>query len=444
VSALADGGGFFRERKFIINNLKNTVMVNIENHPCFNKDAKGKFGRVHLPVAPKCNIQCNYCNRDYDCVNESRPGVTTRVLQPRQAVDYLKALRENHPELIVAGIAGPGDPFANPEETMETLRVVRKEIPEMILCLSTNGLNLAPYIDELAELQVSHVTITMNGTDPEMLGEIYRWVRVGKSVFRGAEGASILLNEQIKCIGLLKAKGITVKINTIAISEINVPIIPELAYEVSTLGADIMNVIPLYPVKDTPFEDFEEPAPAMMKDIRKMVANYIKPMEHCARCRADAAGLLGKDIKESTQMLRDFAIKPTQTQTERKYVAVASHEGLLVNQHLGEAEKLYIFSETASGYRMIEQRETPNRGTGMDRWKNMVDKIEDCRAILVSGVGSTPYNFISKSGIEVIEMSGLIDEGLDAVYKGKVLKTVKKRDMFSCGSECSGTGTGCG
>ncbi len=419
-------------------------MVNIENHPCFNKDVKGTYGRVHLPVAPKCNIQCNYCNRDYDCVNESRPGVTTRVLQPRQAVDYLKELRVNHPELIVAGIAGPGDPFANPDETMETLRLVRKEIPEMILCLSTNGLNLAPYIDELAELDVSHVTLTINGTDPDMLSDIYRWVRVGKKVYRCEEGVKILLREQLKCIGLLKQKGITVKINTIAISGLNIPFIPVLAYEVSTLGADVMNVIPLYPVKSTPFEEYEEPTPALMKDLRKMVANYIKPMKHCARCRADAAGLLGKDIKESTQLLRDFAIKKSASDKERKYVAVASYEGLLVNQHLGEAEKLFIFNETPSGYRLVGERATPLKGTGLERWETLVAQIDDCKAILVSGVGSTPYNFISKSGIEIIEMSGLIDEGLDAVYKGKQLKMVKKRDMFKCGSECSGTGTGCG
>ena len=106
-----------------------------------------------------------------------------------------------------------------------------------------------------------------------------------------------------------------------------------------------------YPVKDTPFEEFEEPAPALMKDLRAMTAEFLKPMEHCARCRADAAGLLGQDIKESTQMLRDFALKVPQSNKERKYVAVASMEGMLVNQHMGEAESLYIFKETPSGYR---------------------------------------------------------------------------------------------
>lgn len=418
-------------------------MIDFSKHPCFNKEAKGKFGRVHLPVAPKCNIQCNYCNRDYDCVNESRPGVTSSVLQPFQALEYLKALKADHPEIMVVGIAGPGDPFANPDETMETMRLVRREFPEMILCLSTNGLNLRPYIDEIAELEVSHVTITINGTDPEMLSEIYRWVRVDKRVYRGAEGAQKLLDEQLKCISLLKDKGITVKINSIAIQEINVPSIPQLAHDMAGLGADLMNVIPLYPVKDTPYETFEEPQPAMMKDLRRMVATYIKPMEHCARCRADAAGLLGKDIKESVQMLRDFSLTPS-SDKKREYVAVASNEGLLVNQHLGEADSLYIYKETPKGYRFLEERATPRRGTGMERWKDMLKQIDDCRCLLVSGVGSTPYTFISKSGIKIIEMTGLIDEGLDAIYKGKEIRTVKKRDMFSCGSECSGAGTGCG
>ncbi|MDR3252676.1 MAG: nitrogen fixation protein NifB, partial [Tannerella sp.] len=95
-------------------------------HPCFDADAKQKYARVHLPVAPKCNIQCNYCNRKYDCVNESRPGVSSAVLFPMQAVHYLKALSDKIPNISVIGIAGPGDPFANAEETMQTMRLVKK------------------------------------------------------------------------------------------------------------------------------------------------------------------------------------------------------------------------------------------------------------------------------------------------------------------------------
>jgi len=125
-------------------------------HPCFDEEAKHTNARVHLAVAPKCNIQCNYCNRKYDCVNESRPGVTSSILTPGQAAGYLRELDTRLDNLAVVGIAGPGDPFANPEETLETMRRVKADFPEKIFCLSTNGLDLEPYIDEIAELGVSH------------------------------------------------------------------------------------------------------------------------------------------------------------------------------------------------------------------------------------------------------------------------------------------------
>jgi len=58
--------------------------ADLDNHPCFNKKASASYGRVHLPVAPHCNIQCNFCNRIYDCANENRPGVTAKVQTPSE------------------------------------------------------------------------------------------------------------------------------------------------------------------------------------------------------------------------------------------------------------------------------------------------------------------------------------------------------------------------
>lgn len=419
-------------------------MIDIEKHPCFSKEAKGKYARVHLPVAPKCNIQCNYCKRDYDCVNESRPGVTSKVLSPEQALLYLVKLKEKMPHLSVVGIAGPGDPFANPVETLTTLRLIRKQFPDMILCLSSNGLNVAPYVDELAELKVSHVTITMNALDPEVTKDIYKWVRFDKRGYVGIEGAKVLLQKQLEAIKMLKMYNITVKINTIVIPGINDHLIGDIAKMAKELGADLMNTIPLYPVEGTPFETLNEPSPGMMKVIRADIAKHIKPMTHCARCRADAVGLLGKDDPEAAKLLSDIANMSVAMDENRPYVAVASHEGLLVNQHLGEADHLYIYKETPSGYRMVEQRRTPPSGTGNLRWEALGQSLSDCRALLVGGIGPSPSSIIGRSGIKIVEMTGLIDDGLDAIYKGKSLKTIKKADVFRCGAECSGQGTGCG
>ncbi len=416
----------------------------LKKHPCFNKEAKGKYARVHLPVAPQCNIHCNYCKRDYDCVNESRPGVTSEVLSPEQALAYTIRLKEKMPNLSVVGIAGPGDPFANPIQTMTTLRLIRKEFPGMILCLSSNGLNVLPYVEELAELKVSHVTITINATETDTLSKLYKWVRFEKRGYFGEQAAEILLKNQLEAIRALKRAGITVKANTIVVPGINDGKVIEVAKKMKELGVDLMNTIPLYPVEGTPFEDFEEPSPKMMKELRREIKEYLPPMTHCARCRADAVGLLGEDDPEAKRILSEVSSLSLNMDENRPNVAVASYEGLLVNQHLGEAEQLFIFRETPNGYKLIEQRATPKPGAGNSRWKELGEVISDCRALLVGGIGPSPSSIIGRSGIKIIEMTGLIDEGLDAVYKGKELKTLKKADVFNCGAECSGKGTGCG
>ncbi|MBN2595859.1 radical SAM protein [Labilibaculum sp.] len=419
-------------------------MKDLSTHPCFNKDAHHKYARVHLPVAPTCNVKCNYCNRKFDCVNESRPGVTSSVLSPDQALSYLIKLVKIMPELKVVGIAGPGDPFANPTQTMKTLHLVRDNFPDMLLCLSTNGLNIAPYIDELKELDVSHVTITLNSLRPETLAKVYSWVRHDKRGYFGAQAGEYLLKRQLEAITKLKEAGITVKVNTIIMPGINDHEIAEIAEKIASLGVDLMNTIPLFPVKDTAMEHMEEPTPDFMKSLRKKVEVFLPPMSHCARCRADAAGLLGKDSAEAAKLLSETALLTVEKGEERPCVAVTSMEGILVNQHLGEADRIHVFRETPKGYKLVNVRATPDTGQGDSRWEKLAETLADCRAILVGGIGKKPAGILGRSGIKIIEMSGLIDQGLDSVYKGTELRSLCKTEMTKCGTGCTGSATGCG
>ena len=81
----------------------------MKDHPCYSEEAHHYFARMHVAVAPACNIQCNYCNRKYDCANESRPGVVSEKLTPDQAARKVIAVANAVPQLSVLGIAGPGD-----------------------------------------------------------------------------------------------------------------------------------------------------------------------------------------------------------------------------------------------------------------------------------------------------------------------------------------------
>lgn len=429
-----------------------TAPIDFSNHPCFSKDAHKKFGRVHLPVAPRCNIQCNFCNRKYDCMNESRPGVTSTVLTPPQAIAYLGDVLERRPEISVMGIAGPGDPFANPVETMETLRLTRRHFPKMILCVATNGLNVAPYVDEMADLKVSHVTLTINAIDPAIGGEIYAWVRDGKRPLRGEEAAATLLARQMEALVKLKARGITVKVNTIIMPGVNDDHIPDIAKKISALGADIMNLMPLVPVKGAAFEEMPPPDTLTTARLRLQCGQLLPQMTHCARCRADAVGYVGESMTtEQHDALKHYAnasLNPAENDA-RPYVAVATMEGALVNQHLGEAERFILFEanpEAPGSFRLKEIRPAPPQGGGDERWATLAESLKDCRALLVNAAGPTPMRVLTQHGLKVVEMEGLIDEGLRAVFADKPIPAAMKRRFTGCGAgvTCKGTGTGCG
>jgi nitrogen fixation protein NifB len=420
--------------------------LNRDNHPCFNVHAKGTCARVHLPVAPDCNIRCNYCNRKYDCVNESRPGVTSSVLTPDQALGYLERVLEKAPNITVAGIAGPGDAFANPKVTMDTLRLVRKHFPSLLLCVATNGLNAGPYVEELAKLNVSHVTMTVNAVDPEIGSLIYRWVRDGKVIHRQTDAAKLLLERQLAAITALKAHGIAVKVNTIIIPGINDHHVRQVALRMAELGVDIQNCMTMYPNEGTRFADISEPSPELMSDLRRGVESIIPQMEHCTRCRADAVGLLDEDrCSEFRQCLSECSQTHLIHLEGKPYVAVATMEGVLVNQHLGEAERFQIWASAQDGYALVEERKAPERGTGITRWYTLAEILSDCRAILVSGIGETPSQVLAESHILPVQMSGFIQIGLDAIYQDRDLEPLKgRRQGCAKGTGCSGEAIGCG
>jgi len=413
-------------------------------HPCFNHEAKLKYARVHLPIAPKCNVQCNYCNRKYDCVNESRPGITSSVLSPQQSVTYLKEISQRIENISTIGVAGPGDAFAEPEKTLETIRLVKQEYPDKIFCLSTNGLNIAPYVEELAKLDVTHVTLTINSFRVETLKQIYKWVRFNKKVYRGDAAGEVIREQQTIALKALVAAGITVKVNSIIIPWINDGELDEVAEKVAEMGASTMNCIPLIPAEGTEMADLPKPTRESVNEIVEKVSEHIKPMTHCARCRADAAGKIGEDNKDAYKLIQECTTAPMPIAKDRPHVAVASYEGLMINQHLGEANSMMIYKETESGYELVEKRPMPQKGEGDIRWIKLAKALEDCSYALVNGVGKRPVEVLQSVGVAVVEMSGLIEDGLEAVYKGKKLKSVLKTTMTKCGESCSGSGTGCG
>jgi nitrogen fixation protein NifB len=267
----------------------------IREHPCFSEKACHTFGRMHLAVAPICNIQCKYCVRDFDCVNESRPGVTSRVLSPEEALQRVDEVLAKYHFIKVVAVAGPGEPLAN-EETFETFRLVGEKYPQMILCVSTNGLLLPDKIEELDRLGVCNITVTMNAIDPQIGQEIYDYVNYQGKRYEGLEMATLLRDQQLKGIAEAVRRKKIIKVNTVLIPGINDAHVFDVARKIKEMGVFIHNVMPLIP--QYKFAHIKPPTPEEKRKIQAQLGEIIRQMKHCRQCRSDAIGRLGCDLQQ--------------------------------------------------------------------------------------------------------------------------------------------------
>jgi nitrogen fixation protein NifB len=261
----------------------------LERHPCFSGEAHNKFARMHLPVSPACNIQCRFCRWGFNKWEE-RPGVAASLVKPEEAVRIVERAVRVCPELTVVGIAGPGDPLAT-DHALTALKLVHERFPDLILCLSTNGLNLAEKAEEVAAVGVKALTVTVNAANSKILARICAYVSQDGLDLTGEEGARRLIAAQFAGIRRMERLGVVVKINTVLIPGVNDTHIGEVARTVSGAGASVINIIPLIPQ----FE-MAHLRPPSLEELHKAqdgAAGYLSVFTHCRQCRADACGVPG-------------------------------------------------------------------------------------------------------------------------------------------------------
>lgn len=385
-------------------------------HPCFTC-SEGRYARMHLPVAPACNIQCNYCVRKFDCKNESRPGVTSRVLSPRQALEKYKKVKESIPNLTVAGIAGPGDALANFEETTETLRLIRSFDPDVTFCLSTNGLLLPLYARELVRLGVTHATVTVNTVNPKTGAKIYSHVDYLGKTYTGEEGAAILLANQLSGLKLLTEAGVVCKVNTVLLGGINESEILEVVRAAKELGARMTNIMQLLPVEGSVFENLPLVSNKRLTEVRNECGKILPQMYHCRQCRADAVGTLENDRSI------EFAEKAEETRPSVPFrFAVATRDGKLVNEHFGHASELYIYESDGREVKLLEKRSVVPYCSGdcensENRMDGILHALGDCGGLLALRVGTVPEKALQERGIRIFMTYDTIENAVKAAAK---------------------------
>jgi nitrogen fixation protein NifB len=261
----------------------------VERHPCFSAEAHNKFGRIHLPVSPACNIQCRFCKRGFNKW-EKRPGVAAALVKPEDATRLVERALKVCPEIAVVGVAGPGDPLAS-DHALDALKAVHERFPELITCLSTNGLALAEKAEDVASIGVRALTVTVNAVDPRVLERICSRVLVGRVDIVGDEGARRLIAAQLAGIKKMVSLGVTIKINTVLIPGVNDDVIEDTARTVSEAGASMINIIPLIPQFE--MASMAPPTTEELSRAQVAAARHLSVFTHCRQCRADACGIPG-------------------------------------------------------------------------------------------------------------------------------------------------------
>ena len=437
------------------------LKARIEKHPCYSEEAHHHYARMHVAVAPACNIQCNYCNRKYDCANESRPGVVSELLTPEEAAHKVLVVAGKIPQMTVLGIAGPGDPLANPEKTFRTFELIADKAPDIKLCLSTNGLMLPDYVDRIKDLNVDHVTITINMVDPEVGAKIYPWVHYRRKRYRGIDGVRILHERQMEGLQALKEADILCKVNSVLIPGINDEHLPDVNQAIRARGAFLHNIMPLIsaPEHGTYFglNGQRGPNPKELKSVQDKCSGNMKMMRHCRQCRADAVGLLGEDRSQEftktkfMEMEADYSVEKRQqvhasiaiakaeieavkakqsaktnnVPSTKILVAVATKGGGLVNQHFGHAKEFMIYEVDANEARFVGHRKIDHYcqgGYGEDATLDGILKtISDCKAVLASKIGPCPQKELEKAGIQVVEAYDVIEKVAREYYDTAVV-----------------------
>ena len=422
------------------------VWAKVKNHPCYSEEAHHHYARMHVAVAPACNIQCNYCNRKYDCANESRPGVVSEKLTPQQAAKKVIAVASTIPQMTVLGIAGPGDPLANPEKTFKTFELIAQTAPDIKLCLSTNGLTLPDHVDTIASYNVDHVTITINMVDPEIGQHIYPWIFYQNKRWTGIEAARILSERQLLGLEMLTARGILCKVNSVMIPGINDRHLVEVNRAVKSRGAFLHNIMPLIsaPEHGTVFglNGQRGPSAQELKALQDSCEGEMNMMRHCRQCRADAVGLLGEDRSAEFTTEKIDAMEVTYDGATRKayqelveherqakvaarqaeqvlltqladdsgialLIAVATQGAGRVNQHFGHATEFQIYEVSTAGAKFVGHRRVDQYCQGgygeEDSLVTVIRAINDCHAVFVAKIGACPKDDLLKAGIEPVE-----------------------------------------
>lgn len=190
--------------------------------------------RMSLILTNACNLRCKMC--------ETPVSIQKGWLRLEDEIteeEWLRIVREGAEMGILEWyIRGGGEPFVREELTMAILRTLRKESPNSVIELDTNGSRLTEEtLKELVCLGLNRIQISLDFPNAAM----HDWMRGQKGTFEKVTRAISKLRELRDLSADRKPRIVT----TTVLSGLNCDLIDEIVALAARIGVDQVNVTPL-------------------------------------------------------------------------------------------------------------------------------------------------------------------------------------------------------
>ncbi len=354
----------------------------------------------YLPVAPLAVARTRF--------SPPTPVQNQNVMIP-EALELLgSALEDETADYSMVAITGPGDPLAVPDITLETIRLVKERYPGMKIGLQTVGIGSDKLAADLATTGVDYIEILVNGVSAEVLEKLYAWVRPGQKTLTLSQGVELLIKEQRHGVPALKFHDISVSISTTLYPGFNMNHVGKISSEMMELGADSISLQAYSPAPGSEVV-LESPTTQEIAKVTKQAAKHLPVVKPVLQYRP-----YNPDM--STDSIQPPPSKPSK---ERPNVAVVSSNGIEVNQHLGQAGKFLIYGPREDGLAcLLEARNAPQPGLGVNRWQEVAAILSDCFILLTASAGETPRRVLAEAGLKLHIAEDNIEGFVDVLYGG--------------------------
>jgi nitrogen fixation protein NifB len=354
---------------------------------------------VHLLVAPQVVARTRF--------SPPTPLHSGCLMVP-EAMELLDGMmKEREESATMVAITGPGDPLATPDITLETVRTVRKQYPEVKIGIKTLGIGSDRLAGELARAGVNYVEMQVDGIKAAVLEKIYAWIRPGAKTLKVGAAAELLIREQRNGVSALRFHDIGVTILTTLYPGLNLDHVAKISAAMMVLGAGGMGLIPYAPEPNAEV-DLESPEQMAVQAVIEKAGTSLPVVEPLLLNQPGVA--VGSAPLQAVPLPRPTGQRPN--------VAVVSSNGIEIDLHLGQAIRLLIYGPRQDGLPcLLGTRDAPEPGTTA-RWTELAAILHDCFVILTASAGETPRRVLAGAGIKVLITEDNIEGTVDVLYGG--------------------------